>query len=231
MTSRRAAGLLTATLAVTGAVWAWWLIDPGAPQGPALPAALSAALAANVALTLASARLKRAVVAPAQRYLINPPVRLLLRAGLMPLGYALLETRGRNSGLPRTTPVGNGLDGDTFWVIAEHGLRAGYVRNIQRCPHVRVKLRRGWRFTWVTGTAHLLPGDDPYARQRRLSRWHPLRALNLAVVRIMGTDLLTIRIDLHTSQSPDTRHEDRAEPRPGTATPQHEDHDLATWRS
>jgi hypothetical protein len=69
---------------------------------------------------------------------------------------------------------------------------------------VRVKLRRGWRFTWVDGTAHLLPDDDPYARQRRISRWHPLRALNLAVVRIMGTNLLTIRIDLHTARQPDT---------------------------
>ena len=205
MRARRAAGLLTATLAVTGAVWAWWLIDPAAPKGPALPAALSAALAANLVLTMASARLKRAVVAPVQRYLLNPPVRLLLRAGLMPLGYALLETRGRISGLPRTTPVGNGLDGDTFWVIAEHGLHAGYVRNLQRCPQVRLKLRRGWRFAWVTGTAHPLPDDDPYARQRRLSRWHPLRALNLAVVRIMGTNLLTIRIDLDSAPQQDTR--------------------------
>jgi deazaflavin-dependent oxidoreductase (nitroreductase family) len=201
----RRAGLLTATLAMTGAVWAWWLIDPGAPKGPALPASLSAALAANVILTLASVRLKRAVVAPVQRYLINPPVRLLLRLGLMPFGYALLETRGRVSGLPRTTPVGNGVDGDTFWVIAEHGLQAGYVRNIHKCPQVRVKLRRGWRFTWVNGTARLLPDDDPYARQRRLSRWHPLRALNLAVVRIMGTNLLTIRIDLDSAPQQDTR--------------------------
>lgn len=99
---------------MTGEVWAWWLLDPTAPRGPALPAALSATLAANVALTLASVRLKRAVVAPVQRYLLNPPVRLLLRLGLMPLGYALLETRGRVTGLPRTTPVGNGLQGGTF---------------------------------------------------------------------------------------------------------------------
>jgi deazaflavin-dependent oxidoreductase (nitroreductase family) len=204
MNFRRSGGLLTATLAVIGAVWAWWLIDPGAPRGPALPAALSAALAANMALTLASVRLKRALVAPVQRFLLNPPIRLLLRLGLMPLGYALLETRGRVTGLPRTTPVGNGLHGATFWVIAEHGLQAGYVRNIQRCPDVRLKLRRGWRFTWVNGTAHILPDDDPYARQRHLSRWRPLRALNAAVVRIMGTNLLTIRIDLETSQGTNT---------------------------
>ena len=161
-----------------------------------------------MALTLASPRLKRAVVAPVQRYLINPPVRLLLRLGLMPLGYALLETRGRVTGLPRATPVGNGLQDGTFWVIAEHGLQAGYVRNIQRYPQVRVKLRQGWRFAWVHGTAHILPDDDPYARQRQLSRWHPLRAMNLAVVRIMGTNLLTIRIDLHTGEPQNTPSED-----------------------
>ena len=212
MNNRRATGLFTATLALTGAVWAWWLIDPTAPRGPALPATLSAVLAANVALTVASVRLKRAVVAPVQRYLINPPIRLLLRLGVMPLGYALLETRGRVTGLPRTTPVGNGLHGGTFWVIAEHGLQAGYVRNIQRCPQVRLKLRRGWRFVWVTGTAHLLPDDDPYGRQRRLSRWHPLRAMNLAVVRIMGTNLLTIRIDLHVGEPQNTPPEASGRP-------------------
>jgi hypothetical protein len=39
-------------------------------------------------------------------------------------------------------------------LIAERSL-ALHVRNIQRYPHVRVKLRRGWRFAGVTGTAHL----------------------------------------------------------------------------
>jgi len=51
---------------------------------------------------------------------------------------------------------------------------------------------------WVAGTAHPLDDDDPYARQRTVARWHPLRALNSAIVRVMGTDLLTIRIDLDT---------------------------------
>ena len=46
------------------------------------------------------------------------------------------------------------------------------------------------------------------ARQRRLSQWHPLRALNLAVVRIMGTNLLTIRIDLQTGEPHNTPPED-----------------------
>lgn len=114
----------------------------------------------------------------------------------MPLGYALLETQGRVSGRLRATPVGNGREGDTFWIVAEHGGQSGYVRNIRRCPEVRVRLREGLRFTWRRGSAHLLPDDDAYARQRRLSRRHPLRALNAAVVRGMGTDLMTVRVDL-----------------------------------
>ncbi|WST72566.1 nitroreductase family deazaflavin-dependent oxidoreductase [Streptomyces uncialis] len=150
-------------------------------------------------MTLASARFKRALITPVQRYLINPPIRLLLRIGLMPLGYALLESRGRVSGRRRATPVGNGREGDTFWVIAEHGRRAGYVRSMQQNPQVRVRLRQGWRFVWRDGTAHLLPDDDPYARQRQLGRFHPPpRALNAVVVRVMGTtELMTVRIDLH----------------------------------
>ena len=35
-----------------------------------------------------------------------------------------------------------------------------------------------------------MPDDDPRARQRAM------RTLNSAVVRLMGTDLLTVRVDL-----------------------------------
>ncbi|GGZ31332.1 hypothetical protein GCM10010387_26530 [Streptomyces inusitatus] len=220
---QRAFGLLTGIAIAAGLVWIWWLVDPTAPRGAALPAVLTAALAANVALTLASARFKRALVAPVQRYLINPPIRLLLRVGLMPLGYALLETRGRVSGRRRTTPVGNGRRGDTFWIIAEHGRRAGYVRNIQQDPRVRVRLRQGWRFVWRNGTAHLLPGDDPYARQRQLGRFHPLRALNAVVVRVMGTtEMMTVRVDLHDISRRDARSPNEPADRPyGAAAARH----------
>ncbi len=119
--------------------------------------------------------------------LINPVVRFLVERGIAPPSYAILETTGRRSGRPRRTPVGNGLDGDTFWIVAEHGRRAAYVRNIEADPRVRVKARGRWR----EGVAHLMPGDDPRERQRRIG----LR-FNAAVVRVMGTDLLTVRVDL-----------------------------------
>lgn len=130
---------------------------------------------------------KRRVVHFVQTRFFNPPVRVLTRAGLVP-GVALLETTGRKSGRPRRTPVGNGLvrGTNTFWLVAEHGFSAGYVRNIQADPRVRVKVGRRWR----SGTAHLLPDDDPLERQKSMPR------TNGSAVRAMGTELLSIRIDL-----------------------------------
>jgi hypothetical protein len=86
--------------------------------------------------------------------------------------------------------------GDTFWIVAEHGRKAGYVRNLSADPRVRVKVRRGLRMTWRSGIAHVLDEDDPRERQRTLGKGHPLRAFNAAAVRAFGTELLTIRIDL-----------------------------------
>ena len=119
--------------------------------------------------------------------LFNPVMRRVLEAGLVPRGVALLETTGRRSGLPRRVPVGDGLRGDRFWIVAEHGRHADYVRNIERNPRVRVKARRRWR----TGTAHILDDDDPRARLRWLKR-----PINDASLRAMATELLVIRIDL-----------------------------------
>jgi deazaflavin-dependent oxidoreductase (nitroreductase family) len=102
-------------------------------------------------------------------------------------GWAIIETTGRKSGRPRRTAVGNGLQGDTFWIVAEHGRRAGYVRNIEADPRVRVNVRGRWH----SGTARPLPDDDPHERQRRIGR-----RLNAAAVRAMGTELLSVRVDL-----------------------------------
>jgi deazaflavin-dependent oxidoreductase (nitroreductase family) len=114
----------------------------------------------------------------------NPLVKAAAAAGLPLFGIAILETRGRRSGRTRRTPVGPTVDGDVVWIVAEHGRRAGYVRNIQADPRVRIRLGRRWR----TGVARAVPEDDPRARQRR--------GVNAAVVRLMGSELLTVRIDL-----------------------------------
>jgi deazaflavin-dependent oxidoreductase (nitroreductase family) len=140
--------------------------------------------------------LKHRLVNGLQQRLLNPPVRWLLAHDVQPPGYVLLETRGRTSGQRRRTPVGDGRVGDVLWIVAEHGERSGYVRNLRADPHVRVKLRRGVHSEWRDGIAKVLPDDDPRARQRRIAQGHPGRALNALAVRTMGTDLLTVRIDL-----------------------------------
>lgn len=194
MTGRAVGKLVAASVVMVGLVWGWWWLDPTASNVE--PVILTALLAVNVVVTMRSRRVKRWVVAALQRFVFNPPVKLLLRLGLMPFGLALLETTGRVSGQPRRNPVGNGRVGQTFWLVAEHGWQAGYVRNIAQQPRVRLRMRDGLGFAWFTGTAEILPDDDPFARQQSLGRWHPLRWLNAMVVRVMGTDLLTVRIDL-----------------------------------
>ncbi|MDJ0343452.1 nitroreductase family deazaflavin-dependent oxidoreductase [Streptomyces sp. H10-C2] len=98
----------------------------------------------------------------------------------------LLETTGRKSGLPRRTPIGGSRIGREFWLVSEYGEKSQYVRNIQAHPQVRVRIKGQWH----TGTAHLLPEDDARARLKTLPR------LNSAGVRAVGTNLLTVRVDL-----------------------------------
>ena len=126
---------------------------------------------------------KRQSVSWFHRHLANPLMRHL--AGHLP-GQALLETTGRRSGLWRRTPVGGRIEESSFWMVSDHGRASSYVRNIEADPHVRIQVRGHWH----AGTARLLAEDDPRQRLRRLP------ALNGLLVRLLGTDLLTIRIDL-----------------------------------
>ncbi|MEV0779775.1 nitroreductase/quinone reductase family protein [Streptomyces sp. NPDC050433] len=123
--------------------------------------------------------IKHRAVTTFQRHVANP------LSSRMPQ-QILLETTGRSSGLPRRTPVGGSLVGREFWLVSEYGDKSQYVRNILADPMVRVRIKG----TWHTGTAHPLPEDDPRARLRSLPTG------NSAMVRLMGTNLLTVRVDL-----------------------------------
>lgn len=122
---------------------------------------------------------KHRIVTTVQRRLANP------LSSRWP-GQTLLETTGRNSGLARRTPIGGRRTDDQFWLVSEFGPRSHYVRNIQANPHVRLRLHGAWHH----GVAHLVPDDDARARLKTLP------GLNSAAVRAVGTDLLTIRVDL-----------------------------------
>jgi deazaflavin-dependent oxidoreductase (nitroreductase family) len=140
--------------------------------------------------------MKYRIIQLLQKYVFNPPIKILFALGIVPPGYAMIETVGRKTGKARRTPVGHGRVGRQFWIVAEHGGKAAYVRNLERNPRVRVKIRNGFRSQWHAGTAHVLRDDDPRERQRWLATQVPGSAANAAAVRFFGTDLLTICIDL-----------------------------------
>jgi deazaflavin-dependent oxidoreductase (nitroreductase family) len=123
-------------------------------------------------------RLKRRIVHTAQRLVVNPVGR---RSPM-----TMLETTGRKSGQPRHTGIGGRVIGNQFWMVSEHGEHSHYVLNIKADPTVRLRIHGQWR----SGTAHLLPDDDAQKRLRSLP------GFNSALVRLMGSDLLTIRVDL-----------------------------------
>ncbi len=140
--------------------------------------------------------MKERVVDPLQKSVLNPLVRLAFELGIPPPGDALLETIGRRTGERRWTPVCDGLDGETFWLIAQRGRHAHYVRNIEVNPRVRVRVSGASGPAWRAGTAHILDDDDPRQRQQIVSRSNLARALCVYASAAMATNLLTIRIDL-----------------------------------
>ncbi len=71
----------------------------------------------------------------------NPIVSFLLRLGL-PLGpQALLTVRGRNSGLPRTTPIALNPHGTGWLLVSVYG-RVDWVRNLRAAGEAVVTVRR-----------------------------------------------------------------------------------------
>ncbi|SDI92710.1 deazaflavin-dependent oxidoreductase, nitroreductase family [Frankineae bacterium MT45] len=113
------------------------------------------------------------------RYLANPVTRR------MP-GQTVLETIGRTSGLPRQTPIGGRVIDGAFWLVSDHGEKSNYVRNIKANPLVRIRIANEWR----PATARLVPDDDPRLRLKKLPKFNGM------LVRALGTDLLSVRLDL-----------------------------------
>lgn len=121
--------------------------------------------------------MKRRLVVGFQRYVLNPLAKLAPPF----LGPAMIETTGRKSGKPRRQPVGISRHDGAMWIVSEHG-RSNYVRNLEAAPNVRIR----YRGKWHDATARVQPDEDPRAHAR---------GLNGALVRLVGTDLLTIRLD------------------------------------
>jgi deazaflavin-dependent oxidoreductase (nitroreductase family) len=103
------------------------------------------------------------------RRVLNPAVAGLTRAGLSVRGSRLLEVRGRQSGLPRRTPVNLlELDGRQY-LVSPRG-QTQWVRNL-RADAGRLVLIRGRRRCARVAT-ELPDGRKPPVLRAYLRRWH-----------------------------------------------------------
>jgi deazaflavin-dependent oxidoreductase (nitroreductase family) len=114
--------------------------------------------------------------------IINPPGR---RLAAIPPWWVLLETRGRRSGRPRTTPLARGpVDDDAVWVNSVHGRHADWVRNVEADHEVRIRLTGRWHR--ARATIH----DYDEATVRRFNRYARTGPSTL------GIDPVLVRIEL-----------------------------------
>jgi deazaflavin-dependent oxidoreductase (nitroreductase family) len=133
-----------------------------------------------------------------QRLLLNPAARCLTHLGLL-RHHAVLETIGRRTGRARRTVVGIARQPESvLWIVAEHGCQASYVRNLDADPNVRIRVGRRWQ----RGCARVVTDDDVDARLQLFTSQHA------KAIRLFGTELATVRIDL-TPES-QRRETDRA---------------------
>ena len=69
--------------------------------------------------------------------------------------HLYLTTTGRRTGLPREIEIWFTEREGRFYIIAEHGERANWVRNIRANPHVRMRVGE----LQVSATARLVDAD------------------------------------------------------------------------
>jgi deazaflavin-dependent oxidoreductase (nitroreductase family) len=92
-------------------------------------------------------------------HIVNPVVRQL--AGFMPW-WMLIETTGNKTGKVRRIPLASGVkSGGEILLLAAHGRSAGWVRNIEVNPEMRIR-HRG---KWLAGTATVEPLDKAVLRR------------------------------------------------------------------
>ena len=83
--------------------------------------------------------------------------------------YVYLTTTGRKSGLPREIEIWYVERAGTIYILAEHGLKAQWVRNILADPAVRLRIGEN---TWDATGRVLDPDKDQelYSAVRELAK-------------------------------------------------------------
>lgn len=99
--------------------------------------------------------------------------------------FCYLTTTGRVSGQPRTIEIWFAVEGDSLYLLAQHGTRAHWVRNLQASPAVTLRLGETIRLA----TARIvLPPEDQRAREliaAKYEDWHPGEAFDPWVVQAL----------------------------------------------
>lgn len=131
------------------------------------------------------------------RYLLNPLVRALDKAGIRMSVMTEIETTGRKTGRPRRVPVAAAFDAEGAWLISQHGTHSGWGANITTDPRVRLKVNGQWR----AGSAAFMPDDDVVARARTFATTPLLAALNAAIFRATQTTPMSVRVTFTTTDS------------------------------
>ena len=124
------------------------------------------------------------------KYIANPTVLALNRIGLSTSYATDLSTTGRRSGTERVVPVAASFDQTGAWIISQHGLKAGWARNISADP--RVRIRQGQR--WRSGIAEFRPEDDVSTRAAGFATSRLAAPLIVSGFRALQTDPISVRI-------------------------------------
>ena len=153
---------------------------------------------------------KQRITRPLEKAVINPLVKLTFDLGIGPPGDSLVETTNLHTGRPRRSRACDGLDGGTFWLVAQYGHSTEYVQDIEANSRVRVFARSGPRPGWRSGTARVLDEDDPRERMRILGQNDFWRRLCVRAAAALATSPLTVRVDLDpVEQSPRSKRRTR----------------------
>ena len=86
-----------------------------------------------------------------------------------PEQFAYVTTVGRVSGLPREIEIWFVEDADLVYILAEHGYRTNWVRNILKNSEVRIRIGGN---EWAA-TARIVDAEkdsETYSKARELSR-------------------------------------------------------------
>ena len=81
--------------------------------------------------TAVMVEMKHQVVHVLQKHVLNPPIKLFVCPRICAARICAPRNYRFRDRKTRRTPVGDALVGRQFWIVTEHGMKAGYVRNIE----------------------------------------------------------------------------------------------------